>query len=145
MSMSERMMVILNPGSYGAYHVVGETDNLSTSMISVKIQFCWAVFYSNLLNKKTAIVLQESSTASSREKPGKLEAQSSNFLFPKACHQRARSNSTSKCLPNTSSGTGFSCSWIAGISGGGWNSSGPGGLNWHWSLLTFFMVCACSG
>ncbi|XP_008961346.4 pro-interleukin-16 isoform X3 [Pan paniscus] len=39
--------------------------------------------------------MKESSTASSREKPGKLEAQSSNFLFPKACHQRARSNSTS--------------------------------------------------
>ncbi|XP_030670764.1 pro-interleukin-16 isoform X1 [Nomascus leucogenys] len=39
--------------------------------------------------------MKESSTASSREKPRKLEAQSSNFLFPKACHQRARSNSTS--------------------------------------------------
>ncbi|XP_017742327.1 PREDICTED: pro-interleukin-16 isoform X3 [Rhinopithecus bieti] len=39
--------------------------------------------------------MKESSTASSREKPGKPEAQSSNFLFPKACHQRARSNSTS--------------------------------------------------
>ncbi|XP_037587525.1 pro-interleukin-16 [Cebus imitator] len=39
--------------------------------------------------------MKEPSTASSREKPGKLEAQSSNFLFPKACHQRARSNSTS--------------------------------------------------
>ncbi|XP_008585261.1 PREDICTED: pro-interleukin-16, partial [Galeopterus variegatus] len=37
----------------------------------------------------------ESSTASSREKAGKLEAQNSNFLFPKACHQRTRSNSTS--------------------------------------------------
>ncbi|XP_023375807.1 pro-interleukin-16-like [Pteropus vampyrus] len=41
------------------------------------------------------IVLQEASTTSSREKSGKLEAQSSTFLFPKACHQRTRSNSTS--------------------------------------------------
>ncbi|XP_034795170.3 pro-interleukin-16 isoform X4 [Pan paniscus] len=47
--------------------------------------------HENFLHDK----VQESSTASSREKPGKLEAQSSNFLFPKACHQRARSNSTS--------------------------------------------------
>nr|XP_020039785.1 pro-interleukin-16 [Castor canadensis] len=39
--------------------------------------------------------MKDSSTTSSREKPGKLEAQSSNFLFPKACHQRTRSNSTS--------------------------------------------------
>uniref|UniRef100_A0A2K6FI67 Pro-interleukin-16 n=1 Tax=Propithecus coquereli TaxID=379532 RepID=A0A2K6FI67_PROCO len=37
----------------------------------------------------------ESSTTSSREKSGKLEAPSSTFLFPKACHQRTRSNSTS--------------------------------------------------
>lgn len=40
MSVSERMMVILNPCSYSTYHSVGETDNLSTSMVSVKIQFC---------------------------------------------------------------------------------------------------------
>ncbi|XP_038968203.1 pro-interleukin-16 isoform X7 [Rattus norvegicus] len=39
--------------------------------------------------------LKESSTTSSKEKAGKSEAQSSNFLFPKACHQRTRSNSTS--------------------------------------------------
>ncbi|XP_066094450.1 pro-interleukin-16 [Saccopteryx bilineata] len=39
--------------------------------------------------------LKEASTTSSREKSGKLEAQSSNFLLPKACHQRTRSNSTS--------------------------------------------------
>ncbi|XP_029412125.1 pro-interleukin-16 isoform X2 [Nannospalax galili] len=39
--------------------------------------------------------MKESSTASSKEKPGKLEAQSSSFLFPKVCHQRTRSNSTS--------------------------------------------------
>ncbi|XP_045417375.1 pro-interleukin-16 isoform X2 [Lemur catta] len=38
---------------------------------------------------------KESSTTSSREKSGKLEAPSSTFLFPKACHQRTRSNSTS--------------------------------------------------
>ncbi|KAB1257155.1 Pro-interleukin-16 [Camelus dromedarius] len=40
-------------------------------------------------------VLQETSTTSSREKSGKLDAPSSNFLLPKACHQRTRSNSTS--------------------------------------------------
>ncbi|KAM6201724.1 pro-interleukin-16 isoform 2-T2 [Rhynchocyon petersi] len=39
--------------------------------------------------------MKESSTTSSQEKSGKLEGQSSNFLFPKACHQRTRSNSTS--------------------------------------------------
>uniref|UniRef100_A0A8C3WS06 Pro-interleukin-16 n=1 Tax=Catagonus wagneri TaxID=51154 RepID=A0A8C3WS06_9CETA len=39
--------------------------------------------------------VKEASTTSSREKSGKLDAQSSNFLFPKACHQRTRSNSTS--------------------------------------------------
>lgn len=38
---------------------------------------------------------KEASTTSSREQSGKLEAQSSNFLLPKACHQRTRSNSTS--------------------------------------------------
>ncbi|XP_051690240.2 pro-interleukin-16 isoform X1 [Oryctolagus cuniculus] len=37
---------------------------------------------------------KESSATSSRGKPGKPEAQS-NFLFPKACHHRTRSNSTS--------------------------------------------------
>nr|XP_020144681.1 pro-interleukin-16 isoform X3 [Microcebus murinus] len=39
--------------------------------------------------------MKESSTTSSREKSGKLEAPGSTFLFPKACHQRTRSNSTS--------------------------------------------------
>ncbi|XP_021087347.2 pro-interleukin-16 isoform X2 [Mesocricetus auratus] len=39
--------------------------------------------------------MKEPSTTSSREKTGKPEAQSSNFLFPKVCHQRTRSNSTS--------------------------------------------------
>ncbi|XP_021068063.1 pro-interleukin-16 isoform X2 [Mus pahari] len=39
--------------------------------------------------------MKESSTTSSKEKTGKPEAQSSSFLFPKACHQRTRSNSTS--------------------------------------------------
>lgn len=38
---------------------------------------------------------KETSTTSSREKSGKLDPQSNNFLFPKACHQRTRSNSTS--------------------------------------------------
>ncbi|XP_032956140.1 pro-interleukin-16 isoform X3 [Rhinolophus ferrumequinum] len=38
---------------------------------------------------------KEASTTSSRENSRKLEAQSSNFLLPKACHQRTRSNSTS--------------------------------------------------
>ncbi|XP_058398563.1 pro-interleukin-16 isoform X3 [Diceros bicornis minor] len=38
---------------------------------------------------------KEASTTSSREKSGKLEAHSSNFLLPRACHQRTRSNSTS--------------------------------------------------
>ncbi|GAB1292293.1 Pro-interleukin-16 [Apodemus speciosus] len=38
---------------------------------------------------------KESSTTSSKEKTGKPEAQSSSFLFPRACHQRTRSNSTS--------------------------------------------------
>ncbi|XP_019495643.1 PREDICTED: pro-interleukin-16 isoform X1 [Hipposideros armiger] len=44
---------------------------------------------------RRAFFTKEASTTSSREKPGKLEAQSSNFLLPKACHQRTRSNSTS--------------------------------------------------
>lgn len=39
--------------------------------------------------------MKESSSTSSKEKSGKPEAQSSSFLFPKACHQRTRSNSTS--------------------------------------------------
>ncbi|XP_021510428.1 pro-interleukin-16 isoform X3 [Meriones unguiculatus] len=39
--------------------------------------------------------MKETSTTSSKEKTGKPEAQSSSFLFPKACHQRTRSNSTS--------------------------------------------------
>ncbi|XP_028358000.1 pro-interleukin-16 isoform X2 [Phyllostomus discolor] len=39
--------------------------------------------------------LKEASTTSSREKSGKLEAQSSSFLLPRVCHQRTRSNSTS--------------------------------------------------
>uniref|UniRef100_A0A8D0XCH7 Pro-interleukin-16 n=2 Tax=Sus scrofa TaxID=9823 RepID=A0A8D0XCH7_PIG len=39
--------------------------------------------------------MKEASSTSSREKSGKLDAQGSNFLFPKACHQRTRSNSTS--------------------------------------------------
>ncbi|XP_050009889.1 pro-interleukin-16 isoform X1 [Alexandromys fortis] len=39
--------------------------------------------------------MKEPSTTSSREKTGKSEAQSSSFLFPKVCHQRTRSNSTS--------------------------------------------------
>ncbi|KAM5291447.1 pro-interleukin-16-like, partial [Glossophaga mutica] len=39
--------------------------------------------------------LKEASTTSSREKSGKLEAQSSGFLLPRVCHQRTRSNSTS--------------------------------------------------
>ncbi|XP_055411732.1 pro-interleukin-16 isoform X3 [Bubalus kerabau] len=39
--------------------------------------------------------MKETSTTSSREKSGKLDPQSNNFLFPKACHQRTRSNSTS--------------------------------------------------
>uniref|UniRef100_A0A8D2BB21 PDZ domain-containing protein n=1 Tax=Sciurus vulgaris TaxID=55149 RepID=A0A8D2BB21_SCIVU len=46
-------------------------------------------------NYRRMFFMKESSTTSSREKPGKVEAQSSNFLFPKACHQRTRSNSTS--------------------------------------------------
>uniref|UniRef100_A0A8C5LGY8 Pro-interleukin-16 n=1 Tax=Jaculus jaculus TaxID=51337 RepID=A0A8C5LGY8_JACJA len=46
-------------------------------------------------NCRRMFFMKESSTISSKEKPGKLEAQSSNFLFPKACHQRTRSNSTS--------------------------------------------------
>ncbi|XP_028729650.1 pro-interleukin-16 isoform X2 [Peromyscus leucopus] len=39
--------------------------------------------------------MKEPSAASSKEKTGKPETQSSSFLFPKACHQRTRSNSTS--------------------------------------------------
>ncbi|XP_070256448.1 LOW QUALITY PROTEIN: pro-interleukin-16 [Myotis yumanensis] len=39
--------------------------------------------------------MKEAPTASSQEKPGKLEAQSGSSLLPKACHQRTRSNSTS--------------------------------------------------
>uniref|UniRef100_A0A8C6EHI1 Pro-interleukin-16 n=1 Tax=Moschus moschiferus TaxID=68415 RepID=A0A8C6EHI1_MOSMO len=39
--------------------------------------------------------MKEMSITSSREKSGKLDPQSNNFLFPKACHQRTRSNSTS--------------------------------------------------
>ncbi|XP_053514940.1 pro-interleukin-16 [Artibeus jamaicensis] len=39
--------------------------------------------------------LKEASTTSSREKSGKLEAQSTSFLLPRVCHQRTRSNSTS--------------------------------------------------
>ncbi|KAM5178664.1 pro-interleukin-16 isoform 1-T1 [Callospermophilus lateralis] len=46
-------------------------------------------------NYRKMFFMKESSTTSSKEKPGKVEAQSSNFLFPKACHQRTRSNSTS--------------------------------------------------
>uniref|UniRef100_A0A8C7B1C5 Pro-interleukin-16 n=1 Tax=Neovison vison TaxID=452646 RepID=A0A8C7B1C5_NEOVI len=41
------------------------------------------------------LFMKEASTTSSREKSGKVEAQSSTFLLPKACHQRTRSNSTS--------------------------------------------------
>ncbi|XP_075414182.1 pro-interleukin-16 isoform X2 [Tenrec ecaudatus] len=44
---------------------------------------------------KRIFFLKESSTTSSQDKSGKVEAQSSNFQFPKACHQRTRSNSTS--------------------------------------------------
>ncbi|XP_076793228.1 pro-interleukin-16 isoform X6 [Arvicanthis niloticus] len=44
---------------------------------------------------RTSLSYKESSTTFSKEKTGKPEAQSSNFLFPKACHQRTRSNSTS--------------------------------------------------
>ncbi|XP_023375836.1 pro-interleukin-16-like isoform X2 [Pteropus vampyrus] len=47
-------------------------------------------------NGRRMFFTKEASTTSSREKSGKLEAQSSTFLFPKACHQRTRSNSTSK-------------------------------------------------
>lgn len=54
------------------------------------------------------IVLQEASSTSSREKSGKLDAQGSNFLFPKACHQRTRSNSTSKYVIELSSGARLS-------------------------------------
>ncbi|XP_039714197.1 pro-interleukin-16 isoform X2 [Pteropus medius] len=46
-------------------------------------------------NGRRMFFTKEASTTSSREKSGKLEAQSSTFLFPKACHQRTRSNSTS--------------------------------------------------
>ncbi|XP_036699163.1 pro-interleukin-16 isoform X4 [Balaenoptera musculus] len=46
-------------------------------------------------NCRRVFFMKEASTPSSREKSGKLDAQSSNFLFPKACHQRTRSNSTS--------------------------------------------------
>lgn len=50
------------------------------------------------VNEKSGTVLQEASTTSSREKSGKLEAQSSSFLLPRVSHQRTRSNSTSECL-----------------------------------------------
>ncbi|XP_066886137.1 pro-interleukin-16 isoform X3 [Kogia breviceps] len=46
-------------------------------------------------NCRRMFFMKEASTPSSGEKSGKLDAQSSNFLFPKACHQRTRSNSTS--------------------------------------------------
>ncbi|XP_006142713.1 pro-interleukin-16 isoform X1 [Tupaia chinensis] len=46
-------------------------------------------------NCRRLFFMKESSTTSSREKPGKPETQSNTFLFPKACHQRTRSNSTS--------------------------------------------------
>ncbi|XP_004447759.2 pro-interleukin-16 [Dasypus novemcinctus] len=46
-------------------------------------------------NCRRMFFMKETSTTSSREKPGKPEAQSHNFLLPKACHQRTRSNSTS--------------------------------------------------
>nr|KAF6410693.1 hypothetical protein HJG63_009150 [Rousettus aegyptiacus] len=46
-------------------------------------------------NGRRMFFTKEASTTFSREKFGKLEAQSSTFLFPKACHQRTRSNSTS--------------------------------------------------
>ncbi|XP_057576879.1 pro-interleukin-16 isoform X2 [Hippopotamus amphibius kiboko] len=46
-------------------------------------------------NCRRMFFMKEASTTSSREKSGKLDVQSSNFLFPKACHQRTRSNSTS--------------------------------------------------
>ncbi|XP_076984612.1 pro-interleukin-16 isoform X2 [Tamandua tetradactyla] len=45
-------------------------------------------------NCRRMFFMKESSTTSSREKPGRQEAQN-NFLLPKACHQRTRSNSTS--------------------------------------------------
>ncbi|XP_029808173.1 pro-interleukin-16 [Suricata suricatta] len=43
--------------------------------------------------RRTFFVKEASTT--SREKSGKVELPSSNFLLPKACHQRTRSNSTS--------------------------------------------------
>nr|XP_006208866.3 pro-interleukin-16 isoform X2 [Vicugna pacos] len=46
-------------------------------------------------NCRRMFFMKETSTTSSREKSGKLDAPSSNFLLPKACHQRTRSNSTS--------------------------------------------------
>lgn len=77
------------------------------------------------------IVLQEASTTFSREKFGKLEAQSSTFLFPKACHQRTRSNSTSKWLSILSSGSGVAdCRGGSNVGhGGGPVSAGPAGHN----------------
>ncbi|KAM4826446.1 pro-interleukin-16 [Thomomys bottae] len=42
---------------------------------------------------------KDSSAASSREKPGKAEALSGNWLFPAVFHHRTRSNSTSVNLP----------------------------------------------
>ncbi|XP_045052472.2 pro-interleukin-16 isoform X2 [Desmodus rotundus] len=61
---------LLTPCPHGACDLVQETDN----------PICAS---------------KEASTTSSREKSGKLEAQSSSFLLPRACHQRTRSNSTS--------------------------------------------------
>ncbi|XP_007943283.1 pro-interleukin-16 [Orycteropus afer afer] len=73
----------VGPGSIPDLALASEAANLQASG-SDRGKTCRRIFF-----------MKESSTTSSQEKSGKLEAQSNNFLLPKACHQRTRSNSTS--------------------------------------------------
>ncbi|XP_013014310.3 pro-interleukin-16 isoform X1 [Cavia porcellus] len=91
----EPFEIPLSQGKEGSFHsAVQLADTSEAALASEAAQF-QAVGSDRGKNSRKMFFMKESSTASSREKPGKAEAQSGSFLFPRGCHQRARSNSTS--------------------------------------------------
>ncbi|KAM6181725.1 pro-interleukin-16 [Erethizon dorsatum] len=91
----EPFEIPLSQGEEGSFHSAMQLADTSEAALASEAVQLQAVGSDRGKSGRRMFFMKESSTASSREKPGKPEALSGNFLFPRGCHQRARSNSTS--------------------------------------------------
>ncbi|XP_021120556.1 pro-interleukin-16 isoform X1 [Heterocephalus glaber] len=91
----EPFEIPLGQAEEGSFHSAVQLADTSEAMLASEAAQLQAAGSDRGKSCRRMFFMKESSTASSREKPGKPEALSSNFLFPKGCHQRGRSNSTS--------------------------------------------------